>query len=137
MLIACGRQDSEIDRTAEWLEKGEQILSDAIADYFINPLYDTQWDLENAETILDEEQFPAWARDTYGACVYWRTTFSDRILNPDRRPGNSAQFIRRPGEARGWVLVSDKGIYILELGYQYDDADEPVIKIDAWDNPYE
>jgi len=143
LLIACGRQESEIDRTAEWLEKGKQTLSDAIVEYFINPLYDTQWDFENAETKLDEERFPAWAQDSYDACVYWRTTFSDRVINENRRPGNSSQFLRRSATAWGWILVGNQSVHILELGYQYDANEEydtpdgPVIKINAWDNPYE
>ncbi|MBU1050269.1 hypothetical protein KKG90_09640, partial [Candidatus Bipolaricaulota bacterium] len=123
LLVACSRQDAQVDRTAESLETAERVLGEAMQGYFTNPVYDTEWDLENAETQLDEEKFPTWARDRYDACVYWHTTFWTEVYNNDRRPGNSTVFIQRPGEGWGWILVGKQGVYVLELGYQFDDAD--------------
>jgi hypothetical protein len=134
LLVGCGRDDALADHTSQWMETGERVLSEALMSYFTNPVYDTEWDLENAETTVDDESFPAWARDRYDVCIHWTVPFWTEIYNTDRRPGNSSVFIQQPAEGWGWILVSDRGTYILELGYQYlDDDIKPVLFIDAWD----
>ncbi|MFC2078935.1 hypothetical protein ACFLSZ_03035 [Candidatus Bipolaricaulota bacterium] len=136
LLAGCGRAQAPVDQTAEWLETAEQVLSDAIMGYFTSPVYETGWDLENAESTLDEERFPAWARDRYDVCIHWKVPFWTEVYNSDRRPGNSSVFVQQPGEGWGWILVGDRGTYILELGYQLIDDDvEPVVLINVWDFP--
>jgi len=136
LLVACGCQRPDVDRTAEWIEKAERILGETAAGYFTSVVYSTEWDLENAQTQLADERFPVWAHDRYEACIYWQTTFWTEVYNPDRRPGNSSVFIPRHGEGWGWILVGDRDVYILEFGYKFIDGEsEPVIKIDAWDYP--
>lgn len=133
VLAACGCQDSQVDRAAEWLETAKRVLSEAMLSYFTSPVYNAEWDLENAETRIDDEKFPSWARGRYEVCYYWHTTFWTEVYNTDRRPGNSSVFIQRPGEGWGWILVGDQGVYVLELAYQFDDAEEPHVLVDAWE----
>lgn len=138
LLPICGCQESQEDRTAYWLESAERILSEVMLSHFTNPVYDTQWDREHANLRLDDERFPAWARDGYDACVYWHTTFWTEVYNDDRRPGNSSVFIRKPGEGWGWILLADQGFHILELGYQFtDEESEPIMLIEVWNLPSE
>jgi len=116
------------------METAGRVLSEALMSHFTNPVYDDEWDLENATTTLDEERFPVWARDRYDVCIHWQIAFRKQVYNTDRRPGNSSVFVLQPAEGWGWVLVGDRGTYILELGYQYlDDDIKPVLLIDAWD----
>jgi len=137
LLAACGRNDApSVDRTAEYLQAAEEILSDALMGYFTSPVYDTKWDLENAETTLDEERFPAWAQDRYDVCIHWTIPFSTEVYNYDRRPGNSSVFVQQSAEGWGWILIGEQGTYIVELGYRlFLGEAEPVILVDVWDSP--
>ena len=137
LLTACGRDDAPpIDHTAEYLQTAGEILSDALMGHFTNSAYETEWDLENAESTVDEERFPAWAQDRYDVCIHWTVPFSTEVFNYDRRPGNSSVFIQQSAEGWGWILISEHQTYIVELGYRLFLGDaEPVILVDLWDAP--
>ncbi len=125
-----------VDRTEEYRQTAEEILSDALMGYFTNPVYETEWDLENAETTVVEEKFPAWAQDRYEVCIRWTVPFWTEVFNNDRRPGNSSVLVQQTAEGWGWILLGDQGAYILELGYQYlREGATPVILVDVWDTP--
>jgi len=135
VLAACGRQLSEEEQTAAWLEQGEHLLSGAaMAAIGGNDLYRT-WDLENGQTRIDEERFPEWARGQYDACVYWEAPYTVSVYNDDRRPGNSAMYLKIPCIAWGWMLVGEGDAHFLELSNEYDTPSSPNRIIDAWEPP--
>ncbi len=135
LLTSCRREGAQADRTAERLETAQRVLSEAMLGYFTSEVYDSEWDLENAVTEIDEDRFPAWAEGQYEVCAYWHTTFWTEVFNTDRRPGNSSVFIQKPGTGWGRILVGDQGVYVLELAYQFDDAEDPLVLVDAWEPP--
>jgi len=137
LIVACGRSGPSADRTAEWLEQGARLLSEAAVDAVPNyGGWSTRWDLERSEARVDEERFPTWAEDQYETCIYWQAPYSAKVSNRNRTPENPAVLIDRPGTAWGWILIGDRGVHFLELGYQYDDGeDEAVLTIDAWEPP--
>jgi hypothetical protein len=134
LLSGCEGAKEPVDQTAQQLETASDTLGDALMGQFTNPNSDAEWDLESAEATLDEERFPDWARGRYDVCIHWTISFSLKIFNNNRRPGNSSVFIMQPADGWGWILIGDREDYILELGYQLRDYD-PVILVDLWDTP--
>jgi hypothetical protein len=83
------------------------------------------------ETIarVDEERFPDWADNDYDTCVYWERSLSYGAINRDRQPGEPIRYTFE-GKAWGWILMKTDGVFVLELGFEFDGQSH--IFVDQW-----
>jgi hypothetical protein len=83
------------------------------------------------ETIarVDEARFPDWADNDFDTCVYWERELSYDAMNRDRQPGEPSRYTFE-GKAWGWILMKTDGIYVLELGFEFDGQQH--VFVDQW-----
>ena len=140
ILGGCDRVTDEEIVVASGIVLQDQLDGD-YADVFDTWWRAVPWTSEStAQTRVDNDAMPLWARETYDMCVYWERPFSRTSTVRQQGPDIVE---RHSGIAWGWILMNRRlEFHILETGFQWTDSEDDVpvqsgsrVVIDAWEAP--